>query len=168
MEYTVAIAQITGYLLLGAYVSEPLPQKALAHAAGCRSVFRRWRSLVHCNPDQPSLLRAAVNLLTCDECQELLPVYVDVQRTAGTVFAERERVAHHLAHCQSCQEQYALLTELVEEMALVGAGAQPATNVASQQTTSPAALWRLLDERLREFVAPLRIRIDQWGAAFAA
>lgn len=168
MDCTDTLAQINHYLLRGVHIGEPAPQQALAHAAGCRHCLQTLAELGALWTDQSSLLNAAVDLLTCAECQELLPAYVDALRATDTGFAKRDRVIHHLAHCTACREQYVLLSELVEELALAEAGMRQLSDAATEQATSPNALWRLLDEHIRELVAPLRIRVGQWGAAFAA
>ena len=168
MDCTVALAQITHYLLRGVQMGEPAPQKALAHVAGCRHCLQTLTELGTLWTDQSSLLNATVDLLTCHECQEMLPAYVDAHRAPDMVLAKHERVIHHLAHCTPCRQQYALLTELVEELALAEASMLHASDVANEQTTSSHAPWRLLDVHIHELIAPLRIRLGQWGAAFAA
>ncbi|MBK8048213.1 MAG: hypothetical protein IPK16_14480 [Anaerolineales bacterium] len=112
MQCSDAVKEITHYLLHGAHAGAEAPHAALTHVAGCRACLQTLAELGALWTDSPSQLRTVAPQLTCDECQEFLPLYVDTARKLRPDFAAFDAVAHHLERCSNCHEEYALLAEL--------------------------------------------------------
>lgn len=156
MKCSDAISQISDYLLRGAEAGEVAPQAALEHIAGCRACLATLDELgTLWTAVQSPLLAAAAGLLTCDECSEQLPAYVDAQRTGQPLSAHFAQVTRHLQGCPRCQEEYELLLSLVAESEDGLFGPLPAL---------PTSLWQTMTEQVQALVAPLHIQVGKWRA----
>jgi len=64
-------------------------------------------------PRLRALLGPAGPELTCDECFELLDVYVEAEAAGSDADAAVPRMRAHLDGCPACHEDYESLLELV-------------------------------------------------------
>jgi hypothetical protein len=106
-ECHVAIEQLTTYL------EDPTQRQAEADAA-----MEHIRGCTYCQGKMGHLVRALSvdeeDRLTCQECEDLLPDYLQAE-AAGRAGEPRWRsVALHLEVCPHCAESYAALAELAE------------------------------------------------------
>ncbi len=75
--------------------------------------------------------------IDCSTCLDQIARYVEVELAMGRPQLELPRVAHHLAQCPVCHEEYELLRELA---ALEARGEQPANeDLARRLTEDPDA-----------------------------
>jgi hypothetical protein len=107
MECRKAIEQLL------AYVENPELDRT-----GAETAIRHLSTCPDCERKMAHFLRALStekeDRLTCQECQDLLPDYVQAE-TEGQAHAKRwHPVAFHLETCPHCSAEYAALTELIE------------------------------------------------------
>lgn len=96
-----------------AYVEDPH-----SHRAEVDMAFSHIRECPHCESRIGYLVQALTtdekDRLTCPECQDLLPDYLQAE-AEGQAHAPRWRqVAFHLKTCPHCSEEYATLSDLIE------------------------------------------------------
>lgn len=111
-----ACQQATEQLL--AYVIDPSQDRAkigpaLDHLKSCPYCQRKVNHLIS------ALTTNEADQLTCQECEELLPDYIEAKIEDQTDASPWSLVAQHLAVCPDCSAAYAELTDL---MALVDSG----------------------------------------------
>jgi hypothetical protein len=83
-------------------------QAALSHIGKCPHCERRMGYLVR------ALAADEEDLMTCQECQDLLPEYLQVEAEGRADDAQWHLVAFHLETCPHCSAEYAQLSKLLE------------------------------------------------------
>ena len=106
-ECRVAIEQ------LAAYLEDPSQRQAVVDAA-----MDHIRGCPGCQSKMGHLVRALSideeDRLTCQECEDLLPDYLQAEGAGRAAEPRWRPVALHLAMCPHCAESYAALAELAE------------------------------------------------------
>jgi predicted SprT family Zn-dependent metalloprotease len=83
-------------------------EAALGHIGKCPHCERRMGYLVR------ALTADEEDLMTCQECQDLLPEYLQAEAEGQTDEAQWHLMALHLETCPHCSAEYATLSELLE------------------------------------------------------
>ena len=98
---------------LWAYLENPDLYRAEAETA-----IRHVSLCPHCGRKMEHFIRALTideeDRLTCQECQALLPDYLQAERDGQAGGARWRPVVLHLEVCPHCSEEYATLSELLE------------------------------------------------------
>jgi glutaredoxin len=88
------------------------------HRADADTAIRHMEECPHCESGMGYLIRALttdeVDRLTCQECQDLLPEYLQAEVDGQAHEAQWHPVAFHLETCPHCSAVYATLHELTE------------------------------------------------------
>jgi hypothetical protein len=140
-ECRVAVEQLLAYL-----------EDPKLYRANVDTAIRHMRECPHCESRIGHLARALnldeVDQLTCQECQDLLPDYLQAE-TTGRVGEPRGRlVALHLETCPNCPEVYDTLSGLAA-LAFGEQGEEPppypAPDLSFLRPASPGIPWHLND-----------------------
>ncbi|NJN66066.1 MAG: hypothetical protein HC884_04785 [Chloroflexaceae bacterium] len=117
--------------------------EAIAHICASPATMRRVGHLVR------ALLIPEEDQLTCEECQDELPEYVQVQEEGRATAPRWRPVALHLDLCPHCTEMYGELRDLVtfaESEQGENPPAYPTFSMPFLQSTTPQKrTWRLDD-----------------------
>jgi len=106
-----------------AYLEDPELYRADVDTA-----IRHMKECPHCESRMGYLIRALttdeVDRLTCQECQDLLPEYIQAEMDGRARESQWHPVTLHLETCPHCAEAYAALLDLTE-LAYGERGAEP-------------------------------------------
>ena len=88
------------------------------HRAEVEAAFSHIGKCAHCKRRMRYLMRALAadeeDLMTCQECQDLLPEYLQAEAEGRADDAQWHLVAFHLETCPHCSAECATLSELLE------------------------------------------------------
>jgi len=88
------------------------------HRAEAEAAFSHIGKCAHCERRMRYLMRALAtdeeDLMTCQECQDLLPEYLQAEGAGRAHEAQWHLVVFHLETCPHCSAEYATLSELLE------------------------------------------------------
>jgi hypothetical protein len=102
-----AAEQLLAYLEDPSLHSDEI-EAAFSHMRGCPYCERRIGHLVRVlNADKQ-------DRLACQECQKLLPDYLEAEREAQAHKAQWRSITSHLETCPHCSAEYATLSDLIE------------------------------------------------------
>lgn len=102
---------------LSAFASGSLPKEETVELL-LRDVSTRQQLLAHPRLAEELARRASKRSgLTCSEVEELLPAYIDAERSEHGMPAENKRLERHLYTCPECYEVYRAASNILEAQA---------------------------------------------------
>lgn len=176
-----SIHQLLQHLFLTGGAVEGVPGDLLTEIAESRNLIEQLALLSTLVTGEKSTLKTQTDLLlTCQECQEALPAYVEAQIKGIAAGLRYSQIHAHLETCADCREEAALLYELERNDAnsLVPtapsyqsfaewhtrrAGAEQEKQIGS---ILPTLLWQQVKAQVRRLIEPIEIRIAGAKAIF--
>jgi hypothetical protein len=73
-----------------------------------KSNFERWVQKMWATQDEE---------ISCSECLDLVPAYVDLELATGEAEHRMPRLKHHLDQCRACQDDYRIVLDLARKEA---------------------------------------------------
>jgi hypothetical protein len=147
----------------------PLAPAVLAHLAACVACRQELAALGQTFTGGASPLTDSIDPLSCAECQELLPAYVEDESAGVDAARFHPEMARHLAGCADCRAQRDLLRDLVRADFAGALG--PAPRYATfgeryRQRHPEPGLWEHTAEHFYRLTAELSLRVKDAVASF--
>lgn len=122
---------------------EPPPDEICVHANEC-DVCQGILTLLIAQAQQ---LSEPVVSITCEECQDELDAYIDIEHKEGTLaaFEAYPSIWWHLVLCEDCYETYRLTNVLIDAQA---DGTLPPMPLPAPQAVRPVRPWLLKQFRI--------------------